>query len=207
MTAKKLKFLAFSDIHGDEKLLKELSLTAEKEGIDGVFICGDFSPRHDMDSAPPNLVRSFKKLGKPVFLLHGNWETQVTIKALEEYYKAKNLHGYYAMIYDVGIFGAGGADIGPFPTSEEEIFEALKRGFDKIKSAKKKIMVTHSLPAGSVMEKLIPGSGSAAVRKAIDSFKPDIVVCGHIHEASGIEEMIGSTKVINVARKGKVIEI
>ncbi|MBI3051658.1 hypothetical protein HYY74_04320 [Candidatus Woesearchaeota archaeon] len=49
--------------------------------------------------------------------------------------------------------------------------------------------------------------GSSGVRKAIDELKPDLVLCGHVHEARGIEEMIGSTKVVNVATKERIIEV
>lgn len=33
------------------------------------------------------------------------------------------------------------------------------------------------------------------------------IYCGHVHEQSGQEEIIGNTRVINVARKWKYIEI
>ena len=49
--------------------------------------------------------------------------------------------------------------------------------------------------------------GSEGVRKAIETFKPDILLCSHVHEAEGIEEMIGKTKVINVGKRGKIIEV
>ena len=49
--------------------------------------------------------------------------------------------------------------------------------------------------------------GSKAVEKAIKEFHPDIAICSHIHEAAGIEEKIGKTKVINVSRKAKIFEI
>ena len=49
--------------------------------------------------------------------------------------------------------------------------------------------------------------GSKAVRKAIEEFHPEILINAHIHEASGIEEQIGKTKVINVSRKAKIFEI
>ena len=49
--------------------------------------------------------------------------------------------------------------------------------------------------------------GSEAVRKAIKKFRPDILINSHIHEAGGIEEEIGKTKVINVSRKAKVFEV
>jgi Icc-related predicted phosphoesterase len=49
--------------------------------------------------------------------------------------------------------------------------------------------------------------GSDAVRKAVEKFKPDILLCGHVHEAEGLEEVIGKTRVINVGRKGKIITL
>jgi len=49
--------------------------------------------------------------------------------------------------------------------------------------------------------------GSKGVRKAIDKFHPDLLLCSHVHEAEGIEEKIGKTHVINVGKKGKIIEI
>jgi len=50
-------------------------------------------------------------------------------------------------------------------------------------------------------------AGSEGVKKAIDLLKPDIAICGHVHEAEGIEERIGSTKLINVGKSGKIIEL
>ena len=86
--------------------------------------------------------------------------------------------------------------------------ESSFKGFSKIKDAKKKIMVTHVHPTGTKMEKfthVFPGS--KGVQKAIERFKPDILLCSHVHEAEGIEEKIGNTLVINVGKKGKIIEI
>jgi hypothetical protein len=53
--------------------------------------------------------------------------------------------------------------------------------------------------------KLLPGS--KGVNKAIKQFHPDILLCSHVHEAEGIEEKIGDTRVINVGKKGKIFEI
>ena len=53
--------------------------------------------------------------------------------------------------------------------------------------------------------KMVPGSDG--VRRAIERFKPDILLCSHVHEAEGIEEKMGDTKIFSVGRKGKIIEI
>ena len=67
-------------------------------------------------------------------------------------------------------------------------------------------MVTHMHPKGSKAE-FSGWRGSNAVTKAIKEFSPDLLITAHIHEASGIEETIGKTKVINVSRKEKIFEI
>lgn len=210
MTDKKLKILAFSDLHADQAQLHKFIKQAEEENVDLVFIAGDFSSFFEQEKIPPYLVGPFLKMGKKVFLLHGNHETEQTVKFLETVYDgAKNFNGQSVMYNGVGIFGAGGATIGPCkPTSEEEIFTKLEQGFNNIKDLQKKIMITHVHPANSLIDKLsliVPGS--KAVRNAIDKFQPDILLCGHVHEAQGIEETIGKTKVISITKTGRIIEL
>src|SRR3989338_2540954 len=186
---KKLKILAAGDIHGDTGLANKLAEKAEKEKVDLVILCGDLTYAEE---SVEGIIGPFVKRKEKVLLIPGNHETLATADFLAEFYKVKNIHGYSAKYKDVGIFGAGG----------------VKKGFDSIKGLKKKIMVTHVHPTGSKMEKftsIFPGS--SGVKKAIDSFKPDILLCSHVHEAEGIEEIVGKTKVINVGRAGKIIEI
>ena len=67
-------------------------------------------------------------------------------------------------------------------------------------------MVTHMHPEGSRSE--ISGfPGSKAIRKAVKYFQPDVLINSHIHEAGGIEETMGKTRVINVSGKEKIFEI
>jgi Icc-related predicted phosphoesterase len=133
-----------------------------------------------------------------------------TANFLEKRYRpyAKNLHADGEKVKNAGVFAAGGANIGLFHLTEKEIYEALRKGFEKIKDAKIKIMVTHVHPSDSLIAKLsnlVPGSDG--VRRAIEKLQPDVAICSHVHEAEGIEEKIGKTKVINVGRKGRIIEI
>ena len=202
---KKLRILAAGDIHGDTGLANKLAEKAEKEKVDLVILCGDLTYA---EKSVEGIIGPFVKRKEKVLLIPGNHETLATADFLGEFYKVKNIHGYSVKYKDVGIFGAGGANIGLFRIPEEEIYGLLKKGFDSIKGLKKKIMVTHVHPTGSKMEKftsIFPGS--SGVKKAIDSFKPDILLCSHVHEAEGIEEIVGKTKVINVGRAGKIIEI
>jgi len=202
---KKLRILASGDIHGDTNLVKKLAEKAKREDVDLVILCGDIT---NADQSASNLIGPFVKNHQKVLLIPGNHDSFATADFLAELYGVKNIHGYSVVYSDVGIFGCGGANIGLNQLDEKEIYDTLKKGFDKIRELKKKIMVTHVHPSESKMEKftqLFPGSDG--VKKAIDKFKPDLLLCSHVHEAEGIEEMIGKTKVINVGKLGKIIEL
>ncbi len=204
MKNKKFKILAAADIHGESKLVKKLASQAEKEDVDLVVLCGDilgFSETKD-------IIKPFKDKHKRVLILPGNWDSFATTDFLAQLYGVKNIHGYSAVYENIGFFGAGGAVDAPGEgrVSESEIFSTLKRAHEGVKSAKKKIMLTHMHPADSKSEfSGIPGS--KAISKAIKEFKPTLLLHGHIHEASGLEETIDKTKVINVSKKGRIIEL
>ena len=201
----KLRILAAGDIHGDTSQAKKLAEQAEKENVDLVVLCGELTYA---ETSTEGIIGPFVKKGKKVILIPGNHETVATADFLAELYGATNLHGYSIKYKGIGLFGCGGANIGLFQLGEDEIFGLIKKGYDRIKDTQKKILVTHVHPTGSLMEKftsIFPGS--EGVKKAIDVFKPDILLCSHVHEAEGIEEKIGKTMVINVGKKGKVIEI
>ncbi|MBN1385925.1 metallophosphoesterase [Candidatus Woesearchaeota archaeon] len=200
-----MRILAAGDIHGDKGIVKRLADKAEKENVDLVVLCGDLTLE---EQSTEGIIGPFLKKNKKVVLIPGNHETVATADFLAELYGVTNLHGYSIEHGDVGLFGCGGANIGVFQLPEDEIYKLLKKGYDRIKDMKKKIMVTHIHPKSSVMErfsKMVPAS--EGVRKAIDKFHPDILLCSHVHEAEGLEEKIGKTKVINVGTKGRIIEI
>lgn len=200
-----MKILAAGDIHGDTGLAEKLAQRAEKEKVDLVILCGDIT---NFDQSTNNLIGPFVKKKKKVLFVPGNHESFATADFLAQVYGIKNIHGYSVKYGDVGLFGCGGANIGIEQLEEKEIYSLLKKGFDKIKYLKKKIMVTHVHPSGSKMEKFTQFfPGSSGVKKAIDKFHPEILLCSHVHEAEGIEEKIGDTKVVNVGKEGKVFEI
>ena len=200
---RKLKILAASDLHGDSKLVKKLAEKAEKENVDLVVLCGDITGWTETK----NIIKPFKEKNKSVLLIPGNWDSFATTDFLANVYGVRNIHGYAVQYENIGFFGAGGA-VGPGPgaISEKEILSTLEKAHANLKGIEKKIMVTHMHPSPSISEfSGIPGS--KAITTAIKKFKPSILLHGHIHEASGIEQKIGNTRVINVGREGKIIEI
>jgi len=201
---KKTKILAVGDIHGDTGLVKRLAEKAVKENVDLVILAGDLTM---FEESTKNIIGPFVKAKKQVLLIPGNHESIATANFLAEMYpETKNIHGYSFKKNDLGIFGAGSADIGINQIKDSEIFSLLKKGHEDVKNSNKKIMVTHMHPQGSKAE-FSGFPGSKGIRRAIKEFQPNILITAHIHEAAGLEEYMGKTKVINVSRKEKIFEI
>ncbi len=199
-----IKILAVGDIHGRTGLVRKLAERAKRENVDVIILAGDLT---NFEHSTEGIIGPFAKLKKPVLILHGNHESIATVDFLSSVYdEARNLHGYSFVRDGVGIFGAGGADFGISPMTESDFFRTLEKAHSGLKDVRKKIMVTHMHPFKSKAE-FSGFRGSKGIRKAINKFHPDIVLSGHIHEAEGIEEKIGKTRVINVGRRGKVIEV
>jgi uncharacterized protein len=198
-----MKILALSDIHGDKHLAIEMAKKAEENKVDLVLLAGDLVAE---DGSVEGIVGPFKDKGLEVGVLPGNHEGMAEINFLVEHYGVKNMHGYVWRKGDVGIFGCGYGDVGLHQLNEKDFFETLKKTHSQISDMKKKIMVTHNEPSDTIFT-LGMFPGSTGIRKAIEQFQPEFHICGHVHETEGIEEMIGKTRVINVGKKGKIIEI
>ena len=196
----KLKILVAGDLHGDISASKKLSEKAEKEKVDLVLLLGDIH----VQQMSKGLISPFKKANQKVLFVPGNWDTTLETKMLQERYGLRNLDGYYTTYKDVDIIGVGTSDF-RLSLDEKKTMDRLKKNFEKSKS-RKKILISHLHPAKTKAE-FSGFPGSKAVRKAVDYFHPDFVLSAHIHEAEGIEEKIGKTRVINVGKKGKIIEI
>lgn len=202
---KTFKILAYSDVHGDVGTIRRLVEEAKEADVDLVVNCGDFTK---FGKNWENMIGPFLDIGKRVLMVPGNHEDELTTEFLVDMYGIKNIHGYGVSYGDVGLFGCGGGDVGLNIITDDEAHKTLKKGFELVKHMKKRVMIVHNHPAGTMMEKFSTiVRGNQGVRRAIEEMKPDIVICGHVHEASGIEEMIGPSKVINVAKTGKIVEI
>ncbi|MEK6830617.1 MAG: metallophosphoesterase [Nanoarchaeota archaeon] len=198
---KKFKILAASDFHGDSNAAKKLAEKAFEENVDLVVLAGDITGLIETD----NILKPFIEKGKKVVFVPGNWESSETANFLSKLYGASNVGEHYVKLDNVGIFGIGSPDW-QLSLNEKKSFDKLKKDFEKIKDLEKKIMVSHLHAAGTKAE-FSGFRGSLALRKAIEEFQPDIFLSGHIHEAEGLSEKIGKTRVFSVGRKGKVIEV
>jgi Icc-related predicted phosphoesterase len=198
---KKTKILAAGDFHGSSSIAKKLAEKAEKEKVDLVILAGDITGPIDTD----NLLKPFIDKKQKVIFVPGNWDSSEVTEFLSKLYGAKNVGEHYVKYGNLGIFGIGSPDW-QLKLNEKKAFSKLKKEFEKIKNLEKKIMVSH-IHAAKTKAEFSGIPGSTGVRKAIEKLKPDLFIAAHIHEAEGMEEKIGKTKIVNVGRKGTIIEI
>lgn len=195
---KKLRILAAGDLHGDFDIAKKLSAKAKKNKVDLVVLAGDVYGYTEGDEG---ILKPFAKAKQKVVFVPGNCDFEEDRAMLSK--QGKDIHNYYVTYGGVGIAGIGSPDWKL--RLDEEDFAGIKRNFERMK-AKKRILVSHLHAEGTAAEfSGIPGE--KVLRKAVKQFKPDLLISAHIHEAEGIEDKIGKTRVIQVGRKGKVLEI
>jgi len=195
---KKLRILAAADLHGDIDIAERLSAKAAKAKADLVVLAGDI---HGAKEGDGGILAPFEKAHQKVVFVPGNWESGKEHEVMRE--RAKSLHNYYVTYHDVGIVGVGSQNM-KFRLDEDD-FESIKSNFNRMKP-KKRILVSHLHAAGTKAEFSGIG-GDKVLRRAIDEFEPDLLIASHIHEAEGIEDKVGKTKVVQVGRSGKLIEV
>jgi Icc-related predicted phosphoesterase len=66
------------------------------------------------------------------------------------------------------------------------------------------VLVVHSPPKGHLDGRDL---GSEAVLRTIEEKRPEVVICGHVHEDGGKEDRIGPTRLYNVGPDGTFIEV
>ena len=192
-----MKILAMTDIHGAYETAARI--IAKESGISAVIIGGDLTTNGSAEEAQTAL-RGFAKTNVPIIVVAGNMDPP----NLEETFSSNgvSVNACGTMLDDVGIFGVSGSPFTPMHTpyeiSEEEISFRAHSGWKDIQAARIKIFVPHAPPHNTKLDKLRSGEhvGSTSVRKFVEQFRPDAVVCGHIHESRGIDTL-GKTVMVN----------
>ncbi len=191
-----MRILALTDIHGSYIKAEEIIIS---ELADVVIIGGDLTNVGSVKETE-TAIESFTRLSKKLFCIAGNMD----LPQHDELYLKKNigLDGIGIIVQDIGFFGVSGSSYTslntPYEISEETLTEKIVTGYSIIKDAKIKILISHTPPYGTRLDIIHLGIhvGSTAVREFIEDYQPDVVVCGHIHEARG-QDVIGKTKIVN----------
>ncbi len=198
-----VKIVAVADIHGSYEAVETI-LDSEKP-FDVVVIAGDVTTKGtpaELDSA----LRAVQSRGRPVVAVAGNMDPPPLEQCLLNL--GVSINGKGIVIGEVGFFGVSACPVTPFRTpyeiDEEEIARRADAGWADVASARWKIFVPHAPPRKTRLDRTFMGMhvGSTAVRRFIERNCPHIVVCGHIHEARGVDS-IGETKMVNCGPASK----
>jgi uncharacterized protein len=198
-----VRLLAFSDLHRDFD--QAASLAERSSEADVVIAAGDFASVHE---GLEQTIEALRPISVPTVLVPGNNETEDALRAAcEGWDVARVLHGQDTEIDGRRFFGLGaGIPITPwdwsFDLNEQQAAELLAA------CPESALLVVHSPPKGHC-DTSSSGDhlGSEAILEAIETKRPPLAVCGHIHEAWGAEEEVGETKVINLGPSGQLIDV
>lgn len=169
-------------------------------GVDLVLLGGDLTHFRGPEVAR-RVVERIQEKGPRVLAVCGNCDRRET----EDYLRAAGvgLDRRATVVEGVRFLGlSGGLPFGgcPYERTEDELAAALDelwRGAGGVAAAGPTVLVSHQPPHGTRCD-LARGRpvGSTAVRAAIEEHQPDLVFCGHIHEAVGCDT-IGKSRIVN----------
>jgi Icc-related predicted phosphoesterase len=182
-----MKLLVMSDIHGATEPLQQAAALIRE--ADWVVLAGDITGDKTRAEAA-RVLACLEQHHDRILAVHGNWDRPEVNAYLEE--KGYSLHGRGRILDGIGFFGLGGSSPTPMKTAteyaEETIAPLLRQGFADIVRASRRILVSHVPPRG-VRDRSFLGlrGGSRSVRAFLEAEAVDLCLCGHIHEAAGME--------------------
>ncbi len=199
-----MKLLLFSDLHCNERAAA--SLVARSQEADVLVGAGDFG---NMRRGLAVTLDILQTADKPAIFVPGNAESAEELTAACQQWSAAHvLHGTGITLDGVRFFGlGGGVPVTPFGAwsydlTEEEAAAMLAN------CTACDVLVCHS-PPRNVVDLSSGGRhlGSTAIRAAIERVRPQLMVCGHIHDSAGQQAMLGTTTVINAGHAEIIYEV
>ena len=199
---------AISDIHGATKPIDESAPLIRE--ADWVVIAGDIT-RTKTRAEAADVIACVEQYSTRILAVHGNWDRVEVKDYLEE--KGYSLHGKGRILDGIGFFGIGGSSPTPLNTAteytEEEIALALRTGYEQVHAASRIVLISHAPPRG-IRDRSFLGlrGGSHSVKAFLEEHPVSLCLCGHIHEAAGIERF-QNTLVANSGsfKKGRYVSI
>ncbi len=151
------------------------------------------------------LVKILSKC-KKVILLHGNHESPKQLRVICSHYPNVTFLHKKSLRMGKYLFWAYGG--GGFSRRDKSFENSAVRFKSKIKKGDEVVLITHAPPYNTKLD-LVYGNhvGNLSIRKFIEQVKPQLVICGHIHECENKMQVIGKTLVINPGHEGKVLEL
>lgn len=177
-----MKILATADLHGSQYRLNILLKNIALHAPDLVILCGDLT-----QFGPGHVAQQFlDQIPVQTFALPGNIDTEEVSTSIDAS-NALNIDMKRVERNNIPFVGISGIH-------RQHIADVLTKNTPKIDT--ETVLVSHIPPYG-VQDAVFLGMhlGSKELRKVMDTYKPRLVICGHIHEDSGYTVMEHTTVV------------
>lgn len=167
--------------------------------VDVLVVGGDITTFGTPDDAE-RAIDLWRPLAPRLLALAGNCDSPAIDARLVEL--GVSIDGRGVAVDDVGFFGVSAAPHSPLHTPyelpDDELGRRAEAGVADVAAARVRIFCPHAPPFGTACDRLRSGThvGSPALRELIERERPDLALCGHIHEARAIDEL-GPTPVVN----------
>ena len=205
-----MKIFAFTDFHGDKKIISKILKRAKKENPDILVCAGDFTV------FGKNLDKIMSKflIGKPFVFIPGNHEdNEKSLYIFAKKPEALLVHQTGIVVKGVVFVGSGGGIFGKTePTLEisKKLLATKIKNFKKNHPKGKVVFLTHRPAYGTkcdFMTDIKEYVGAINITDFIKKNPIDLHICGHIHECFNTRDKIGKTITINPGPEGKIINI
>jgi hypothetical protein len=181
-----MRILAVSDIHGDQRGRAFIDEVVGALSPDLLVICGDITTFGPASFAE----RLLSGLKVRCAAVPGNCDPDEVMRVIEE--RCISLHGRREVIDGIPFVGLGGAPScthsTPMELEESEIGSLLERAM-----VEGCVVVSHAPPVGTNdLTRSGKSLGSQALARYVASFRPRLLLSGHVHEARSIIEKDGT---------------
>lgn len=188
----------FCDIHGNLEHLRHAQ--AVLAAADVVVLGGDIGRFQGPDPDGPRIVDFACDHSATLLTVMGNCDQPALVALLDTC--GLNLHARCQVVGEVSFLGLGGSLPCPSPThteyAEPELAGFLAQAWTQAPHGLPIVLLSHQPPFRTALDRLADGTavGSRAVREFILRHQPRACLCGHLHEAAGIDHL-GTTVLLN----------
>jgi Icc-related predicted phosphoesterase len=171
----------------------------EVGAVDLLVVGGDITTFGTPDDAE-RAIEHWRPLAPRLLAVAGNMDSPAIDERLVGL--GVSVDGRGVALGDVGIAGVSAAPMSPLDTPyeipDDELGRRAEAGLAEVKDCRVRILCPHAPPHGTACDVLRSGEhvGSAALRDVVEREKPDVVLCGHIHESRAVDRL-GPTQVVN----------
>ncbi len=158
-----------------------------------------------MAAAP--VAAALARLGLPVLIVPGNMDHRDIVPQIWRDAGLIMLHRSFFRYGDFSFLGMGGMVVNNpkrlenparYYHRDEEVYNSLANAYREVSGSNRVIVLTHQ-PPRDTRDTIYTGehTGCISLRRFLEEYQPDLLLCGHIHEDRG-ESQVGPTRIVNV---------